>query len=160
MLTSKRIRFRVFPQKRLPGTDVSWPGTDRRLPHSCLLSGVKSRGGSALNVGTALTVAGPITRDFHCGHCQPVCGNGDLTITERFLRSFRGSKSIRIGLQAVLVPGLAGSLLLSLATARLFQLSWLRPLYDTPIPWVLAVTVWLLPRAVLVRLLAGSHSTR
>ena len=74
------------------------------------------------------------------------------SITERFLRSLCGSRWIRITLQAVLIPGLAGSLLLSLATARLFQQDWFRPIYDTPIPWVLALTVWLLPRAVLVRL--------
>jgi len=79
-------------------------------------------------------------------------GLATWSITERFLRSQRGSQLIRISLQAMLVPGLAGSLLLSLATARLFQQTWLQPFYDTPIPWVVAVTVWLLPRAVLVRL--------
>ena len=52
----------------------------------------------------------------------------------------------------LLVPGLFGSLLLSLASVALFQQSWLRPLYDTPIPWVLTLIVWLLPRAILLRL--------
>ena len=33
---------------------------------------------------------------------------------------------------------------------ELFQQTWLRPIYDTPIPWVLALIVWLLPRAVLL----------
>ncbi|HEY0982771.1 MULTISPECIES: hypothetical protein [unclassified Schlesneria] len=70
----------------------------------------------------------------------------------RFLRSQQGSRFVRIGVQGVLLPGLAGSLLLSLAVSRLFQQPWFRPFYDTPIPWVIAVTVWLFPRAVLVRL--------
>ena len=51
-----------------------------------------------------------------------------------------------------LLLGLFGSLLLSLGCVALFQLSWLRPLYDTPIPWVLALVVWLLPRAAILRL--------
>ena len=54
--------------------------------------------------------------------------------------------------QWLLMPGLAGSLLLSLAAGVLFQQTWLRPFYDTPLPWVLALIVWLLPRAVLIRL--------
>lgn len=48
--------------------------------------------------------------------------------------------------------GLLGSLLLSLASVSLFQNTWLRPLYDTPLPWVLTLTVWLLPRAAILRL--------
>jgi hypothetical protein len=49
-------------------------------------------------------------------------------------------------------PGLLGSLLLSLGCVALFQQPLLRPLYDTPVPWVLALIVWLLPRAVLLRM--------
>ncbi len=52
----------------------------------------------------------------------------------------------------LLVPGLLGSLLLSLGTVTVFQVSWLRPLYDTPLPWVLALTLWLLPRAAVMQL--------
>jgi hypothetical protein len=52
----------------------------------------------------------------------------------------------------ILIVGLAGSLLLSLGFVALFQLPLLRPLYDTPLPWVLALTVWLLPRAAILRL--------
>ena len=52
----------------------------------------------------------------------------------------------------LLLPGLLGSLLLSLSVVALFQVSWLRPLYDTPLPWVLALTVWLLPRAAVLQL--------
>jgi hypothetical protein len=50
------------------------------------------------------------------------------------------------------LPGLFGSLLLSLGCVALFQFSWLHPLYDTPVPWVLALVVWLLPRAAILRL--------
>lgn len=57
--------------------------------------------------------------------------------------------------QALILPGLIGSLLLSLSTVVLFQQPWIRPLYDTPIPWALALIVWLLPRAVLLRVWVG-----
>ncbi len=52
----------------------------------------------------------------------------------------------------VLLLGLFGSLLLSLGIVASFQWTWLRPLYDTPIPWVLGLTVWLLPRAAILRM--------
>ena len=60
----------------------------------------------------------------------------------------------RVGLVrgAILLPGLLGSLMLSLGVVTLFQVSWLRPLYDTPLPWVLALTLWLLPRAAVLQL--------
>ena len=57
-----------------------------------------------------------------------------------------------------LLLGLFGSLLLSLGCVALFQLAWLRPVYDTPIPWVVALVVWLLPRAAILRL--WLHSLR
>ena len=64
-------------------------------------------------------------------------------------KSVGGSWSIAAG---ALLPGLLGSLLLSLGAVALFQVSWLRPVYDTPLPWVLALTVWLLPRAAVLQL--------
>jgi hypothetical protein len=54
--------------------------------------------------------------------------------------------------QWLLVPGLVGSLLLSLLTVTIFQQTWLRPWYDTPLPWTLSLIIWLIPRAVLLRL--------
>ena len=51
-----------------------------------------------------------------------------------------------------MILGLAGSLLLSLISIELFQKSWLRVIYDSPIPWILTLILWLLPRAVLLRL--------
>lgn len=54
--------------------------------------------------------------------------------------------------RGIMLPGLIGSLLLSLSAEWLFQNPWLRPFYDTPIPWVLALIIWLMPRAVLLQL--------
>lgn len=50
------------------------------------------------------------------------------------------------------LPGLFGSLLLSLGCVAAFQTSALHSLYDTPIPWIAALILWLLPRAVILRL--------
>ena len=58
----------------------------------------------------------------------------------------------------LLFAGLFGSLLLSLGAVAIFQWPWLRPIYDTPIPWVVVLTVWLLPRAALLR--AWLHACR
>jgi hypothetical protein len=60
--------------------------------------------------------------------------------------------SARIRNGALGLPGLFGSLLLSLGCVAAFQSSWLYSLYDTPIPWVLALILWLLPRALILRL--------
>ena len=51
----------------------------------------------------------------------------------------------------VLWLGLFGSLLLSLGAVALFQLPGLHWFYDTPVPWVLVLSVWLLPRAAILR---------
>ncbi|MES2789382.1 MAG: hypothetical protein V4719_07160 [Planctomycetota bacterium] len=47
--------------------------------------------------------------------------------------------------------GLCGSLIISLVVVACFQSSWLRPLYDTPLPLLLGLVVWLLPRAILLQ---------
>lgn len=62
------------------------------------------------------------------------------------------SSSMRFLRHLLLLPGLAGSLLLSLGAVVLFQSACLRWLYDSPVPWLFVLTIWLLPRAVLVRL--------
>lgn len=49
------------------------------------------------------------------------------------------------------VPGLLGALVISLIFLALFQTAILRPAYDTPLPLVLALTIALLPLAVLLR---------
>ena len=58
------------------------------------------------------------------------------------------------------LPGLFGSLLLGLGMVAAFQSPWLHTLYDTPVPWVLALILWLLPRALMLRLwLSALHRT-
>lgn len=51
-----------------------------------------------------------------------------------------------------LIPGLLGSLALSLLLVSLFQTEFLAELYGTPLVWWLGLTVYLLPRAWLLRL--------
>ncbi len=65
-------------------------------------------------------------------------------------RGLRQGWTILIGV--VCLPGLSGALVLSLGILTLFQRSLLSGLYDTPLMWVLASTLFLLPRAVLLRL--------
>ena len=62
------------------------------------------------------------------------------------------NRLMTLGRDFLILPGLAGSLLLSLGSIAVFQQPTLRWLYDTPVPWVLVLMIWLLPRAVLVRL--------
>lgn len=61
------------------------------------------------------------------------------------------SSRLRGILSSILYLGLFGSLLLSLGAVAIFQWPVLRPVYDTPVPWVLVLTFWLLPRAALLR---------
>ena len=51
----------------------------------------------------------------------------------------------------LLIPGLQGSLLLSLAMMELFQRTSLNLIYDTTIPWILTLIIWLVPRVVLMQ---------
>jgi ABC-type Fe3+ transport system permease subunit len=54
---------------------------------------------------------------------------------------------------ALSVPGLLGSLVVSLGTVWLFQQRPLAALYDTPLPAAVALTLFLLPRAMLLQML-------
>ena len=51
------------------------------------------------------------------------------------------------------VPGLLGPLMIALLVLALFQTPLLRPMYDTPLPLLLALTILLLPIALLLRAL-------
>jgi hypothetical protein len=84
-----------------------------------------------------------------------LCAGSISWLASSFAQPPGGSVLARIVRSPLLIPGLVGSLLLALATVVLFQLSWLRPAYDTPVPWTVAVAVWLLPRAMLLRLWVG-----
>jgi ABC-type Fe3+ transport system permease subunit len=55
-------------------------------------------------------------------------------------------------------PGLAGALVLSLAVVSAFQSNLLQPLYNTPVPLVLALTALLVPLGLMVRV--GLDSSR
>ena len=87
-----------------------------------------------------------------------VCAGVTAWSISRPLTSNRALNPLQTIRRTFLVPGLAGSLLLSLAAGAIFQQSWLRPLYDTPLPWVVVLIVWLLPRAVLVQIWIRSTS--
>jgi hypothetical protein len=50
-----------------------------------------------------------------------------------------------------LVPGCCGSLVVGLTLVNLFQRGGLHVVYDTPIPWILGLTMILLPRAALLQ---------
>jgi hypothetical protein len=54
-----------------------------------------------------------------------------------------------------LLPGLAGSLAISLTLLSLFQTPFFRPLYDTWLPLVLGQLLGVLPRAFALQLLLG-----
>jgi len=54
------------------------------------------------------------------------------------------------------LPGLLGPLVLSLVVLALFQLPGLRPLYDTPLPLLLALAALLFPVAWVLRALLGA----
>ena len=51
------------------------------------------------------------------------------------------------------IPGLLGPLMIALLVLALFQTPLLRPAYDTPLPLLLALTIVLLPLALLLRAL-------
>ena len=60
-----------------------------------------------------------------------------------------------MGIMAVLLPGLMGSLAMGMGVTGLVQRPPLVTLRDTPLPIVVAEALFLLPRAVLIRLLVG-----
>lgn len=59
-----------------------------------------------------------------------------------------------------LLPGLCGSLFISLTLQRLFQMPVLNTLYDTPVPMVLGLVLFALPRACLLTVLLETMSAR
>lgn len=82
-------------------------------------------------------------------------------ITSVAARSVAGLAGIAV------LPGLLGSLIISLAVLALFQTVPLRAAYNTPVPALVALVAFLLPRAVLVQLMLhagrprhGMHLTR
>ncbi len=60
----------------------------------------------------------------------------------------------------VALPGFSGSLIVSLGILGLFQLQPLQSLYDTPLPALLALVLFLVPRAILIQLLLQAARPR
>lgn len=84
------------------------------------------------------------------------------TYASRWLWLRNGHQSVLQPSSLLLLPGLFGALILSLAIRWLFQLPGLLVAYDTVLPTILALILYLLPRAFLVQLafaaLASSDS--
>lgn len=59
-------------------------------------------------------------------------------------------RGVRCGIALLAVPSMAGSLIVSLALFSAIQSSFLRPLLETHLPWVSALAVSLLPKALLI----------
>ena len=88
------------------------------------------------------------------GRGQQILGSTAVAATAAVLAMniaarLRGGRHRWLILAAV-VPGLCGSLVLSLGLLALFQQSALRPAYDTYVPMVTAQTLLMLPRAVVL----------
>ncbi len=64
------------------------------------------------------------------------------------------------GAACLILPGLFGSLVLGLTILALFQLPLLHMAYDTPIPWVVASVLFLLPRAAVFLFLLAAVTPR
>jgi ABC-type Fe3+ transport system permease subunit len=80
-----------------------------------------------------------------------------MLIAAPLLHLARKSRIARLGLVACALPGLFGSLVLSLALIQLFQQSYLYVLYKTPAALTAGLTLFLLPRGILVRVLLLSR---
>jgi iron(III) transport system permease protein len=76
------------------------------------------------------------------------------------LQTARESRLARAGILAGGLPGLFGALVLSLALIRLLQQPYLQVLYRTPAALALGLTLFLLPRAIALRLLLSSSERR
>ncbi len=72
--------------------------------------------------------------------------------------TFRKTGLARTSLLVVALPGLLGALVVSLLLLALFQLPLLHAGYDTPLPLALALTIILLPTALLIHALFPSTS--
>ena len=69
----------------------------------------------------------------------------------------RAKLRLTVGISSL---GLVGSLVLSLVALSLFQQPVMNSVYDTPVPMLLVLTLYLLPRAVLLRLVFFARQPR
>jgi ABC-type spermidine/putrescine transport system permease subunit II len=72
----------------------------------------------------------------------------------------RNSIVARLGLVVLSLPGLFGSLVMSLALIRLLQQSYLHTFYKTPFALALGLALFLLPRAAIVQMLVSASGRR
>src|SRR5262249_6961373 len=89
-----------------------------------------------------------------------VAATAAMLIAGPMLYRARNSRLGRLGLVAISLPGLFGSLVLSLALIRLLQQPFLQILYKTPYALALGLILFLLPRAAIVRLLLSVGGLR
>jgi ABC-type spermidine/putrescine transport system permease subunit II len=81
-------------------------------------------------------------------------------LAARFLKNGRTSRFRTALAAAAALPGLLGPLILGLWLQGLFQSELLYRLYDTPVPLLLGLVLYLLPRALLLELLLGALAPR
>jgi hypothetical protein len=124
-------------------------------------------GASVLFALGAATMANGLIRVAHSSRVLVLASREDellkpcATKTDRQARSERvtkaregGTRSPALGTSALPgVPGLLGSLVVSLCVLAIFQMPLLRAAYDTPLPLLLALTIILLPLALLLDVL-------
>jgi ABC-type Fe3+ transport system permease subunit len=89
-----------------------------------------------------------------------VAATAAMFIAAPLLDRARHSRLGRLGLVAISLPGLFGSLVLGLALIRLLQQPYLQFFYKTPYALALGLILFLLPRAVVARLLLSASGQR
>ena len=90
-----------------------------------------------------------------------ICGTCAYMIASWFLghhRTKRGNRPRIVTGFVVSLPGLSGSLILGLAALAVFQHPWLNHVYDTSLPFITTMILFLLPRALLLQILL--HAVR
>ncbi len=83
-----------------------------------------------------------------------------MLIAAPLLQTARESQLARAGVLSCALPGLFGALVLSLALIRLLQQPSLQVLYKTPVALASGLTLFLLPRAIILRLLLSTSRRR
>lgn len=123
---------------------------------ACTLAGALIRRSESMGIAVPLLRQGRTTSDPASGPACPAEAAPIEGPTSKFGRSSSGknlpARWVWPGLLGLLLlPGLCGSMTLALLVDDLFQQSWLRWAYDSPARILTALSLSLLPRAVLVQ---------
>ncbi len=119
--------------------------------YPCLLIGREAIPGVLALARNSVQSKGLIQGILVAGGCGLIAGwSADLLAQWLIQRWLFGNAWRRLAL-LISGAGLCGSLIIGLVAVAVFQQSWLNPIYDTPVPVVLGLIVWLLPRAVLLQ---------